>query len=224
MLFTGITVTDAAAALGEDWNFLDERVISRFMAFKPVGHNIFGARAITLDAPPVAREQEARTTKKRLLELVKTRRNFEIGPEGIVQVGRDPMCMHVTCAGTPHRTEFLFGYWHINDRDEIILPLPPAASAQPAHLLIVMGLPKKNETDRIGWYCLECANLLFIRELVTGESGFSKFWQFERAVVSEFNSDEAHHTCKQCGHVNPLGYCAFPNLDTEAERASRMQW
>jgi hypothetical protein len=224
MLFSEISVADPAAALGDDWNFLDERVIGRFTAFKPVGHNIFGARAISLDAPPSAAGSHGQVPKRGLLELVKTRRNFEIGPEGIVQVSRDPMSMHVTCAGTPHRTEFLFGYWHINDRDEIILPLPPAAPGQPAHLVIVMGLPKKDETDRIAWYCLECANLLFIRELVTGESGFAKFWQFERAVVSEYNSDVAHRTCKQCGHVNPLGYCAFPNLDTDDERASRAQW
>lgn len=218
MLFSEILAEAPIDRIAADWNFLDEKVIQKFMGFRPVGHNIYGARAITLDAPGAAGE------KKGPMDLVKTRRNFEIGRAGIVQVGREPLSVHVTCGGTPHHTEFLFGYWHVNDRDEIIVSLPPAAEGEPAHLVIVMGAPKPNETDRIAWYCDRCASLLFMRELNTGAEGFGKFWQWERAVVTEYNADERHRICRECGHANHRGYCAFPNLDTDDERAARMLW
>ena len=141
----------------------------------------------------------------------------------MVVVPRTPLTIHVTRRGTPHRTEFLFGYWHVNDKDEIIIPLPPTDTT-PAHLVIVMGHPKDNETDRIACYCQQCGSLVFMRELVTGTIGFQRFFQWEHETVREYNSDPKLRTCWDCGHVNPLSYTAFPTRDTPEERESRMKW
>jgi hypothetical protein len=117
----------------------------------------------------------------------------------------------------------LFGYWHINDKDEIILPLPPTET-EPGYLIIVMGHPKENEADRIAWYCDQCTSMVFMRELVTGTQGFQRFFQWEHAVVREYNADAKHRICWNCGHVNPIGYTAFHMRDTPEERESRMKW
>ena len=219
MLFSEIRVKEPIEKIANDWNFLQENVIQKFFGFRPVGDNVYGARSITLDAP-----SSLGGPKKGPMDLVKTRRNFEIGPKGVVQVARDPLSVHVTLAGTPHHTEFLFGYWHINDTDEIIISLPPAGPEQPAHLAIVMGFPREGETDRMAWYCEQCTSLVFMRELHTGHAGFSKFWPWEKASVAEYNADEKIRICAECGHVNSVGYSAFPNHDSEAERAARMAW
>ena len=112
---------------------------------------------------------------------MKTRRNFEIGPQGVIQVPRVPLGVRINVAGTPHRTEFLFGYWHINDKDEIIISLPPPAPDLPSYLVIVMGFPHEGETDRMAWYCEKCTSLVFMSEHHTGLVGFNTFWRWERA-------------------------------------------
>jgi hypothetical protein len=219
MLFSEIRVKEPIDRIAGDWNFLHENVIQKFFGFRPVGDNVYGARSITLDAP-----QSVGAPKQGPMDLVKTRRNFELGPQGVVQVAREPLSVHVTRAGTPHHTEFLFGYWHINDKDEIIVSLPPAAPGEPAHLAIVMGFPKPNETDRMAWYCEQCTSLVHMSELHTGLDGFSRFWQWEKAAVREYNAEVKRRTCRECGHVNSVGYSAFPNNDSDEERAARAAW
>jgi hypothetical protein len=76
----------------------------------------------------------------------------------------------------------------------------------------------------MAWYCEKCASLMFMRELVTGTTGFAKFWQWERAAVADYNADPKHRVCHECGHVNPAGYSAFPSLDSPEEREARMKW
>jgi hypothetical protein len=218
MIYSDIYVKEPIDKIAQDWDFLSEEVIQKFHGFRPVGDNVYGVRRVTHERPDTLGQ-----TKKGPLDLVANRRNLEIGPQGVVTVPRTPFSVHVTLAGTPHHTEFLFGYWHINDKDEIIIPLPPTET-EPGYILIVMGHPKDNETDRVAWYCGSCASLLFMRELVTGTAGFQKFWPWERAAVADYNSDPRHHVCNECGHVNPAGYTAFPMRDTPEEREARLKW
>ncbi|MGH7091745.1 MAG: hypothetical protein ACREFQ_22885, partial [Stellaceae bacterium] len=147
MLYSEIYVTEPVERVAEDWDFLDETIVRKFSGFRPVGDNIYGIRAITHD-----NAESFGAGRKGSTDLVKSRKNFEIGPQGVVEVARTPLSIHVTRAGTPHHTQHMFGYWHINDKDEIIVPLPPTATA-PAHLVIVMGQPRGNESDRVAWYC-----------------------------------------------------------------------
>jgi hypothetical protein len=216
MIYSDLYVNESIEKIAEDWDFLNERVVKRFFGFKTVGDNVVGIRTVaqgTIDkldasAPPVA--------------LVSVRRNFEIGPQGFVEVPRTPFSLHVTRAGTPHRTEHVFGYWHINDKDEIIVTLPPDGD-EPGKLIIVMGMPTGEETDRFAWYCEKCLTLMFMRELVSGRD-FKKFWAAELAAVREYNSDPKHQICPCCGHKNKLSYSGMQPSDTPAERGARMAW
>lgn len=214
MLFTDIHIDEPIEKVVDDWDYLSERVVDRFIGFRPEGDSIFGIRRIV----PTVEEHG------RPLDIVQNRRNFEIGPAGLIEVAREPLTVHVTAAGTPHHTEHLFGYWHINDKDEIILPLPPASADKPGHLLIIMGRPTANETDRIAWYCERCTSLVFLRELVSGEVGFQRFWQWERAAVAEYNAAVANRTCPECGHINRHGYSAFSKWDDPHARQARSEW
>jgi hypothetical protein len=218
MLYSDVYVKEPIDKIAEDWDFMNEKILPKFFGFRPVGDNVYGIRAITHDT-----QKTLGSEKHTPMDMAKNRRNYEIGPGGVVVVPRTPLTIHVTRRGTPHRTEFLFGYWHINDKDEIIIPLPPTDTTPP-HLVIVMGHPKGNETDRIACYCQQCGSLVFMRELVTGTIGFQRFFQWEHETVREYNSDPRLRTCWDCGHVNPVGYTAFPTRDTPEEREQRMKW
>ena len=135
---------------------------------------------------------------------------------------RIPFSLHVTRAGTPHHTQHVFGYWHINDKDEIIVTLPPDG-AEPGRVIIIMGKPTGEETDRFAWYCEKCVTLLFMRELISG-ADFHKFWSAELAAVREYNADQKHQTCPSCGHKNPLAYSGLQPSDNPDERSARMMW
>ena len=218
MLYSDVYVKEPIDKIAEDWDFMNEKVLPRFFGFRPVGDNVYGIRAITHET-----QRTLGSKKHTPMDMAKNRRNFEIGPQGVVIVPRTPLTIHVTRHGTPHRTEFLFGYWHVNDKDEIIIPLP-ATDTTPPHLVIVMGHPKDNETDRIACYCHQCGSLVFLRELVTGTIGFQRFFQWEHETVREYNSDPKFRTCWDCGHINPVAYTAFPTRDSPEERESRMKW
>jgi hypothetical protein len=218
MLYSDIYVKEPLDKIAEDWDFIDEKIVRKFAGFRPVGDNIYGIRAVAHETPQGFGEGRKGTT-----DLVKTRKNFEIGPQGVVEVARTPLTVHVTRAGTPHHTQFMFGYWHINDKDELIVSVPPTDTA-PAYILIVMGHPTGKESDRIAWYCERCTNLMVLREYVTGTAGFQGFWPFERQALAEYNGDVRLRTCSECGLVNPLGYSGFMQHDTPEERAARMSW
>ncbi|NNE37084.1 MAG: hypothetical protein HKN08_02170, partial [Gammaproteobacteria bacterium] len=115
--------------------------------------------------------------------------------------------------------QHVFGYWHINDKDEIIIPLPPI-SEKPALVLILMGYPGDGETDRFAWYCEQCVTLLFMRE----STDFNTFWAAEKEAVREYNSNPQNQICPTCGHKNHLGYSAIQVADSPGEREARFQW
>ena len=215
-MYTNLYVDEPIEKIAEDWDFLNDKVIKRLQGFTMIGDNIYGVRQVS--------HQSTQTVGTgRSLGLVKGRKNFEIGPSGIVEVPRIPYVAHVTMAGTPHHTQFVFGYWHINDKDEIIIPLP-GVDGDADHLLIVMGRPTGDETDRAAWYCEQCTSLLYMSEYATGRAGFQGFWRWEQSAVRDYNSDIGHRTCRQCGHVNPPGYSGLHAQDTAETLEARRQW
>lgn len=196
------------------WNMLQQGEIEKYFGFSDTGDNVIGIRNI--ERAGVAKLHE----KSAPVSLPAIRKNYEIGPNGVVEVPRIPLSAHITRAGTPHRTQHVFGYWHINDKDEIIIPLPPNGDI-PARILIIMGMPLKNvETDKFAWYCDKCLTLLFMRE----SSDFADFWSAELSAVREYNADPENRVCKSCGHVNHVAYSAMQELDTDEERGARFQW
>ena len=134
MLYSDVYVDEPLDKIIDDWDFMSEKVLRKFIGFRPVGDNIYGIRAISHDSTEGLGEKGKGSS-----DAVKTRKNLEIGPRGIVEVARNPFNVHVTLAGTPHHTQYLFGYWHINDKDEIIVPLPPTENAQRVYPRIVAG-------------------------------------------------------------------------------------
>jgi hypothetical protein len=216
-MYTNIYVDEPIEKIHEDWDFLTDKVIKKLQGFLPVGDNVYGIRQV------VHAKREEIGNAHLAMELVKERKNFEIGPKGIVQVPRTPYVAHITCAGTPHHTQFVFGYWHINDKDEVIIPVP-GVNGDLDHIVIIMGRPTGEETDRAAWYCEECTSLLHMSEYVTGREGFRGFWRWELAAVREYNADIRLRTCWHCGHVNPLAYSGFMSTDTPETREARKQW
>lgn len=51
-------------------------------------------------------------------------RHLEITPQGLEEFMSGAWKLHITLSGVPHHVERNFGYWHINDMDELYLPVP----------------------------------------------------------------------------------------------------
>src|SRR5439155_25207182 len=136
-----------------------------------------------------------------------------LGPHGVEVKESAEMEISITPGGLPHHTPHSFGYWHINDMDELSIRPPGAGPDQPGFLLLIMGVPREGETDRWAWYCEECLTLLFERQYETGRLGFNGFWKAERDAVAAYNRDPQHQICPECRHQNPKGYCWNPAKD-----------
>lgn len=212
-MFREITVDEPLDKIIDDWDFLEEKIVAKFSTFRPVGQNIFGIR----------RRAVSRTT------IVDPRKGnvsgaLELGPDGVRSVPHKPLHVHITTGGTPHRVAHNFGFWHVNDADELYLPLPAPDGEELGHMLVIQETPVGNEGESFVWYCERCLTLLFEHHYATGKLGFQGFWRAEEQGVRAYNSDVRHRTCPECGHVNPLGYCWNSAKDTENERKARAIW
>jgi hypothetical protein len=215
MLYADVYVNEPIEKVIDDWDFLDERVVSKFSSFRAVGDNVYGLHPLRFDSQGHA---------KGPLQMSVVRRLLQLGPNGVSEVPRScDMSTKVICAGTPHHLEGLVGYWHINDKDEVSLMIPPGRR-DAGCIILIMPRAVGNETDRFAWYCEQCTSLVFMREVVTGRDGFQKFWPAERAAVREYNGNAKNRTCWNCGHINPIGYVAFYAQDTPAEHEARLSW
>ena len=149
---------------------------------------------------------------------------MELGPNGLVEWSHSPLSVHVTTAGTPHTVSHNFGYWHVNDKDELYMPIPERVPGEMGYFVVVMGNPTGDETDAFSWYCEECLTLLYDFVYETGRLGFNGFWKAEASAVRSYNADPANRHCPECGHDNPLGYCWNSAKDTPEEAAARKLW
>ena len=196
-----LTPAELALRMHESIDLHDERELRKFIGFTPVGENFLGVRR--------------RATK--LME----EDAYEIGPNGIVAPRRDPFGIYIVYGGTPHHTRGLFGYWHINDVDEVYITIGGASPEDEATRLILMRQPRSGERDMFAWYCERCVTLLYCFVFDTGNEGFQGIWRAEDEAVRTFNSDPKLRTCPNCGAEHPLGYRYMANKNTPAEEAAR---
>jgi len=195
-----------------DWDFFDETILKRFSTFRPVGQNIYGIRAREVAATAIV------DPRKGKLE------NIVLSRGGVVKVDRAPLEMVVTVGGTPHRVRHSFGYWHVNDMDELALAIPPLPGETLGRTLVLMQTPTGSEGESFAWYCNECLTLMHEYHYNTGRDGFDGFWRAETAAVEGYNSDVRHRTCPECGHINPLGYCWNVSKDKPENTEARALW
>lgn len=212
-MFSEITIDEPIDKIIDDWDFLADRVVSKFTMFRPVGQNIYGIRrrAITNEGTIDPRKGNLSGS-------------LEMGPQGVISVPHPPMHIHITSAGTPHRVAHSFGYWHINDMDEIYLPLPNPEGDPLGHYLVIMQTPTGNQGDSYAWYCEKCLTMLFERRHRTGELGMQGLFKCSERAVREYNADPLKRTCPECGYLNPMAYCWNSAKDTPEERAARAIW
>jgi hypothetical protein len=208
-----LTVAEPIEKILDDWDFFADEIVGKFTSFRTVGQNIYGIR----------RRAITRT------EIVDPRKGafgtfFELGPKGAVTCKFEPMRLHLTTAGTPHRVPHSMGFWHINDMDELYLPLPGAASDPLGHFLVIMQTPTGREGESFAFYCERCCTLLHELRYQTGEHGLQGMHRAEERAVREFNAELGRRTCPDCGTVNPLGYCWNTAKDTPDERDARAIW
>jgi hypothetical protein len=213
-MFAEIITNEPIQKISEDWDLLNETVLASFSTFRTVGDNIYGIRRRFVEA-----ESGVIDPKKGAMG-----RHYEIGPSGVVEHTKKPFEIYVTTAGTPHHVEHNFGYWHINDMDELYLRFPGPTPETLGYSVVVQGKPKGNECDRFAWYCERCVTLLFERVCETGRLGFNTFWKAERQAVTEYNQAIGNRTCPECQHVNPRGYCWATNKDSPEESQARLLW
>jgi len=212
-MFREITIDEPLEKIIDDWDFLDEKIVSKFSTFRPVGQNIFGIRRRAISRTAIIDPRKGSTSGA-----------LEMGPAGIQVVPHKPLHVHVTTGGTPHRVKHNFGFWHINDMDELYLPLPSMPGDEFGHMLVIQETPVGSEGESFAWYCERCLTMLFELHYDTGRDGFQGFWRAEERAVRLYNADPKHRLCPECGHINPLGYCWNTAKDTPQEREARAIW
>jgi hypothetical protein len=122
----------------------------------------------------------------------------------------------------PHHSEHGYGFWHVNDEQEMVLNLK--VSETRIVTVLAEGFPKRGRHDRFAWYCLTCLNPLYMREVETGRVGLPGFYAVEDDAFKTFNGDARLRTCSECGTVHPIAYSIFPWNDTPEEKEARAQW
>jgi hypothetical protein len=199
----------------DDWDFFEDKVIRHFSTFRPHRDNVYGVRSRDISPDGVIVDPRKGAISKL----------YELGPNGPEEILRKPLTPFVIPSGNPHHVPHNFGYWHVNDMDELFVQIPNPGEGELGFSLVCMGNPERGERDGFAWYCENCWNLLFMQDAPTGDAGFmSLFWKAEREIVAAYNSDPRNQYCGDCGHVNPLGYTWNPSKDTAETAAARKAW
>ena len=106
-------------------------------------------------------------------------------------------------AGAAHHLTQDYGWWHVNDADEIYIPVPLTNGVL---AFVILEATFANRWDKFQWYCLACFTFLHERRVHTGRVGMEGYWAAEAAAVTEFNADVERRTCPKCQTVHPLAY------------------
>ncbi len=121
----------------------------RYRSFYPVGEMLIGLRFHELN-PDSRRMGMGRTLK--IIDgkiIAEQRANVMFTPPLV-----------------PHHSEHGYGFWHVNDEQEMVINLK--MSETPVVTVLAEGFPKRGRHDRFAWYCLKCLNPLYMREVETG--------------------------------------------------------
>ena len=200
---TGILGRKAAATLVD---FAAEDAQLRYRSFTPVGSMLIGLRFTGAGGDAKLEVQPGRQ-----LKIVEGR--IEACPRS---------SMMFTPPLVPHRTEHNYGFWHINDEQELGINFPLGDGKRVT--VLIEGYPEKGRLDRFAWYCNACLTPLFMRACETGRVGLGGFYQVQQEAVIEFNASDALRTCRTCGEVHPHAYSAFAWTDTPEQREARKVW
>jgi len=119
----------------------------------------------------------------------------------------------------PHRSEHIYGFWHINDEQELAMNLTLSETRRVT--VLIEGFPKRGRRDRFAWFCTSCLNPLYMREVETGRVSLPGFYAVEEDAFEVFNSELSLRTCKRCGTVHPHAYSIFTWNDSEEQKAAR---
>lgn len=122
----------------------------------------------------------------------------------------------------PHHSEHVYGFWHINDQQEMVMNLKLGDDRRLT--VLIEGFPEAGRKDRFAWFCLECLNPLYMVEVETAKVGLGGYYAVQEDAFEVFNNDESVRTCDDCGAIHPVAYSIFPWKDTEAEREARGLW
>lgn len=179
----------------------------RYRSFTPVGSMLIGLRF----RGGAGADKKLEQRPGRQLKIVEGR---------IEELPRSNMMF--TPPLVPHRTAHNYGFWHVNDEQELGINI--ALGDQKRVTILIEGFPEKGRLDRFAWYCNRCVTPLFVRSCETGRVGLGGFYHVQQQAVLEFNADDALRTCRNCGDVHPLAYSAFDWADTPEQRAAREIW
>ena len=122
----------------------------------------------------------------------------------------------------PHHAEYVYGFWHINEEQEMVMNLK--LDNERRLTVLIEGFPERGRIDRFAWFCLDCLNPLYVAEVETARVGLPGYYAVQEDAFDVFNSDEKVRTCSECGSVHPVAYSIFPWNDGELEREARQQW
>jgi hypothetical protein len=179
----------------------------RYRSFTPVGSMLIGLRF----RGGAGTDKKLEQRQGRQLKIIEGR---------VEAVPRSNMMF--TPPLVPHRTEHNYGFWHVNDEQELGINI--SLGEEKRVTVLIEGFPEKGRHDRFAWYCSRCVTPLFVRACETHRVGLGGFYQVQQEAVREFNADEALRTCNNCGDVHPLAYSAFDWADTPEQRAARAIW
>jgi len=176
----------------------------RYASFYPVGDMLIGVRVRDLT-------KASNRPRGRSLKII----DGKIVDEPRANVTFTP-------ALVPHHPEYNYGFWHINDGQEMALNFK--ASDTKAVTVLVEGFANKSRKDRFAWFCLNCVNPLYMREVETGRLGLPGFYGVEDDAINTFNGDKKLRTCNECGTVHPLAYSIYEWNDTPELQEARASW
>jgi hypothetical protein len=193
-----------------DREFLEETVIKKFSGFLEVGQQIYGIRRREVGTQII-------DPKKGKMAIV------DLSPTGTIVREHTSNNFHVIAGGTPHHTQHSYGYWHINDMDELNLKIP-GRLGELGYSFIIMQKPVGSQGESFAWYCRDCYTILYELRAKTGRYGLTEFWRLESEAVRGYNSDVKHRTCPECGLVNYHGYHWNQSKDRPEEAEARSAW
>ena len=169
-----------------DFDLLGEEAAKQFSAFDRLGKDhLMGIRMLGGKGRPNVM-YGLRGGKPEVMDIIKPGQAFGYVP-----------------AGASHHLTQDYGWWHVNDADEIYVPVP-LNNGTLAFLIFESQFSER--WDKFQWYCLKCYAFLHQRKVHTGKVGMEGYWEAEAAAVKEFNEDLELRTCPNCKTLHPPAY------------------
>ena len=169
-----------------DFNLLGDEAARQFSAFETLGKDhLMGIRMLNGAGRPNVM-YGLRTGKPEVMDIVQPGKAIGYVP-----------------AGASHHLTQDYGWWHVNDADEIYIPVPLTNGVL---AFVILESTFVDRWDKFQWYCLNCFTFLHERKVNTGRVGMEGYWEAEAAAVSGFNADLERRTCPNCKTLHPEAY------------------